>query len=793
MNVMLANLLQRGNNEAKSAPLSSDAEEALGSDDFNSLMAKLDNAGEVQQGKSDAELGSGTKHDDQQAVDDNSTEEADVAVESISDKDTADSEPVSDAAKQTAAMATTSPALTNSDEAILSEIVTPDKVAGTSAGNDLLSQIAAAKQQSTSLNSSPKEVSTAVRAALQPSSSPSQVTADEVATVASGQKQQNTEQLQEDGKQKIISDEMVQEVEKKVKKALAIAGDNNTESTAVKQSPTATGDNNTGSTAFKQLQAVIGDDNADSTVVKSSPAVIGDDNVDSTVVKQSPAAIGDSNIKSIVEQQSKSTREQLQAVQKLNDEVKPKVPELPHNEAPKPMPIGLPEAQKGTGQLLSEPEAGKESNGTGGNTQSTTQSNQQQTIIYFRNKADTGPISDQLQGTMEQSRLTDNVSASSDQAVESKLTKKVTSVLNSLNPVQQKELQAVLNGDVDIYDASPSVQKAVAQLLANKNLVAVKGVNEPFKPAQSGVLPANPEPQNDSDMPLATKPQDKPQELRKVDNGSDFISPVKQLKQDKVMTNERAYQGEPEQAKVSEKPQIEKQVTEKLSEKLSDKEFNATSSQESAAVKENSKAERAPFNNIFSTTRTDAAPNATSSTEPATLNQTMKEVQQLQQSQNSSSNSAAQTKPTVDANLQQAINIARHDAAKELNQRVGMMLNLNNKQAEIRLDPPELGALQIRIKSDAEQAQVNFVVQNQQAKEMLEQSLPRLREMLAEQGIELGESHISHGQSEGQDGQGDSQGQYGSGQQGSDDEQAMVSDVQQRQQRNSDSAIDYYA
>lgn len=52
----------------------------------------------------------------------------------------------------------------------------------------------------------------------------------------------------------------------------------------------------------------------------------------------------------------------------------------------------------------------------------------------------------------------------------------------------------------------------------------------------------------------------------------------------------------------------------------------------------------------------------------------------------------------------------------------------------------------IRVRTDAEQAQINFSVQNQQAKELLEESLPKLREMLAEQGIDLGESNIEQQQ-----------------------------------------------
>jgi flagellar hook-length control protein FliK len=56
--------------------------------------------------------------------------------------------------------------------------------------------------------------------------------------------------------------------------------------------------------------------------------------------------------------------------------------------------------------------------------------------------------------------------------------------------------------------------------------------------------------------------------------------------------------------------------------------------------------------------------------------------------------------------------------------------------------------MQIRLRSDAEQAQINFIVQNQAAKEMLEQTMGKLKEMLAEQGIELGESSVSEQGSE---------------------------------------------
>ncbi len=124
------------------------------------------------------------------------------------------------------------------------------------------------------------------------------------------------------------------------------------------------------------------------------------------------------------------------------------------------------------------------------------------------------------------------------------------------------------------------------------------------------------------------------------------------------------------------------------------------------------------------------------------------DTQALQTGQLQSTTQAKQV--SFDPGVMQALNIIKSDAAKMLQERVSSMLSINNKVAEIRLDPPEMGSMQIRIRSDAEQAQINFVVQNQQAKEALEQTLPRLREMLAQQGIDLGESTISYGESGGQ-------------------------------------------
>ncbi|WP_288346078.1 flagellar hook-length control protein FliK, partial [uncultured Pseudoalteromonas sp.] len=147
---------------------------------------------------------------------------------------------------------------------------------------------------------------------------------------------------------------------------------------------------------------------------------------------------------------------------------------------------------------------------------------------------------------------------------------------------------------------------------------------------------------------------------------------------------------------------------------------------------------------------------------------------------------------SVDPGVMQAINIIKSDAAKMLQERVSALLNINNKEAEIRLDPPEMGSMQIRIRSDAEQAQINFVVQNQQAKEALEQSMPRLREMLAQQGIELGESSIQQGSPEQQDGQSE-QGQFAGNQQTDEQQPEVSAQSSETSRQQSSSSIDYYA
>ncbi|MEO3991877.1 flagellar hook-length control protein FliK [Pseudocitrobacter cyperus] len=63
--------------------------------------------------------------------------------------------------------------------------------------------------------------------------------------------------------------------------------------------------------------------------------------------------------------------------------------------------------------------------------------------------------------------------------------------------------------------------------------------------------------------------------------------------------------------------------------------------------------------------------------------------------------------------------------------------------AEIRLHPEDLGALQITLRVQQEQAQIHIVSEHAHVRHAMEQALPQLRAAMAESGIQLGEANVS--------------------------------------------------
>ncbi len=96
--------------------------------------------------------------------------------------------------------------------------------------------------------------------------------------------------------------------------------------------------------------------------------------------------------------------------------------------------------------------------------------------------------------------------------------------------------------------------------------------------------------------------------------------------------------------------------------------------------------------------------------------------------------------------IQKPFDPQQSEASQKLQERINIMLSKNIQRADIRLDPPELGQLQVRINMNSEQATVQFQVQSPQAREAIENALPRLREMLEQQGVALADTDVKEQQ-----------------------------------------------
>ncbi len=120
----------------------------------------------------------------------------------------------------------------------------------------------------------------------------------------------------------------------------------------------------------------------------------------------------------------------------------------------------------------------------------------------------------------------------------------------------------------------------------------------------------------------------------------------------------------------------------------------------------------------------------------------LKEIQSLQATAEKVAEHNTQNQKIEMLKQAETIAIYKKDFINNLQDKVMVMVQQKLQQVDIRLDPPELGKMQVKLHLHNDQASVQFVVQNQQAKEALDQSMPRLREMLAEQGINLGNTNV---------------------------------------------------
>jgi flagellar hook-length control protein FliK len=90
---------------------------------------------------------------------------------------------------------------------------------------------------------------------------------------------------------------------------------------------------------------------------------------------------------------------------------------------------------------------------------------------------------------------------------------------------------------------------------------------------------------------------------------------------------------------------------------------------------------------------------------------------------------------------------------EELGQRILWLSGHNLRSAEIRLDPPELGPLQVQVHSHRDGASIQFTTHSAAVRDAVESNLPRLRELLESSGLNLLDVNVAQQQQGGAQGE----------------------------------------
>ncbi|MGV8893096.1 MAG: flagellar hook-length control protein FliK [Burkholderiaceae bacterium] len=88
-----------------------------------------------------------------------------------------------------------------------------------------------------------------------------------------------------------------------------------------------------------------------------------------------------------------------------------------------------------------------------------------------------------------------------------------------------------------------------------------------------------------------------------------------------------------------------------------------------------------------------------------------------------------------------------------LGQKITLMVGATQQTATLSLNPPDLGPLQVILNISKDSADATFIAAQPEVRQALEAALPRLREMMQEAGIALGQANVSSNMPNQQDAQ----------------------------------------
>lgn len=144
---------------------------------------------------------------------------------------------------------------------------------------------------------------------------------------------------------------------------------------------------------------------------------------------------------------------------------------------------------------------------------------------------------------------------------------------------------------------------------------------------------------------------------------------------------------------------------------------------------------------LTSAVRTKADFHAEIKDAPATL-----PASSLQAAQQLAMQATRETAAAATDKLTPPVGSAAWDQA--LGQKVVWMVAGEQQTASLTLNPPDLGPLQVVLNVSNSQANATFTASQPEVRQALEAALPKLRDMLGEAGIQLGQATVGSGQSD---------------------------------------------
>jgi len=131
---------------------------------------------------------------------------------------------------------------------------------------------------------------------------------------------------------------------------------------------------------------------------------------------------------------------------------------------------------------------------------------------------------------------------------------------------------------------------------------------------------------------------------------------------------------------------------------------------------------------LQATTQSDASPVAAALAQPAMLE-------------------AAEAAAAASESLSARVGTGQWE--NQVGQKIVYMVGSEEQTASLTLNPPDLGPLQVVLSVSNDQASVTFSANQEEVRQALENALPRLREMMSESGIALGNASVNAGMPDG--------------------------------------------